>query len=848
MSTFNPHFDSDTLASLMAEARQGFLEEEAPQYVDILRQGILAPQWDYEKLMRAAHTLKGGAGTFQLSALQHLAHHLEDLLELMGQRSIPAGEPLVRRGVEEVAWLLDNVNNPSITGDPELLAAIAALVAQESPTAPNPEEELRATLTGALEDCLQVAEGRLAQGDGSACGELLENCLFLAQELTLPWLEAALAPLQATATIEIAQQVIARIRHERDRILGITASIPPLPVSPLAPEPEPIPTAEPATVLTHVRLPLKTIEFLANTGGDLLLYLEKLSGQQEQLEATIRHLKDLVQGFEPVREQMDEVYEQLAVQYRTSDTPGTEFDPLEMDRFSALHETLQACQEFVAQISENAEDLDLVTRSTARELVSLRRNLNQIYSESTKARLNPFSTLTSPFTDKIQRMAQRYGKQVQCRIEGADVLLDRVLLEQLKGPLTHLVNNAFDHGIEPPEERVQMGKSPTAQIALRAQVQGNQALISIQDDGRGVNFPRVYQKAKERGLTQAPFEQLSREQILDFLFMPGFSTTAQVSELSGRGVGLDAVRTEIRQLGGTVEITSEPGKGTQFTLRLPLAVSLLPLLIVRAQGRQLGFLADSVLDILREVPVERNFDHPLTVTWQDQDLPVYLPEHLLEYAVPLEPPLAQAILVLKGPHGQPLGLVVDELNEVRQRMVKRIEEVFPLPPYLVGAAVLPSGESIPVLLPSQLRRPGQTLTPTLPPLAEEPTSRKPTVLIAEDSVYTRRIISSVLGQAGYEIIACRDGQEAWEMLLQNTDKVNLILTDLEMPRLNGLDLIQSIREHPLVNRLPVVMLTSRTGDRHRSKASSLGVNGYLGKPCNPSELLATISQFVPVAQ
>ncbi|WP_071453143.1 hybrid sensor histidine kinase/response regulator [Gloeomargarita lithophora] len=835
-------FDNDTLASLMAEARQGFLEEEAPLYVDTLRQGVTAPQWDYDKLMRAAHTLKGGAGTFQMPALQALAHQLEDLLELMGQHSLPAGEPLVRRGVEEISWLLDNVDNPLITGDPALLAAIAELVAQERPTESSPEDELRLVLTGALEDCLQVAEGRLKQGDLGAVGELLENCTFLAQELQLPWLESMIAPLGETASQEIAQQVIAQIRQQRDQQLGVVAV--PAPERPL--EPEPLPTQEAATVLTHVRLPLKTIEFLANTGGDLLLYLEKLSGQQEQVEVTIRYLKDLVQRFEPVREQMDEVYEQLALQYRA--TEGTEFDPLEMDRFSALHETLQACQEFVAQISENAEDLDLVTRGAARELVSLRRNLNQIYSESTKARLNPFSILTSPFTDKIQRLAQRYGKQVHCRIEGAEVLLDRVLLEQLKGPLTHLVNNAFDHGIEPPEERRAQGKSTTAEIVLRAQVQGNQALIRIQDDGRGVNLERVYRKAQERGLTQVAFSQLSPEEILDFLFMAGFSTSAQVSELSGRGVGLDAVRTEIRQLGGTVEVASTPGQGTQFTLRLPLAVSLLPLLIVRAQGRQLGFLADSVLDILREIPVAKDFSQPLHMDWQGQDLRVYLPEHLLEYAVPLEPPLAQAILVLRGPQGQPLGLVVDELNEVRQRMVKRVEEIFPLPPYFVGAAVLPSGESIPVLLPSQMRRPGQTGAQPLTPLGAEPMGHKPTILIAEDSVYTRRILSSVLGQAGYEILACRDGYEAWEVLLQNTNKVNLVLTDLEMPRLNGLDLIQSIREHPQVNHLPVVMLTSRTGDRHRAKATSLGVNGYLGKPCNPSELLATIGQFVPVAQ
>ncbi|MCS7030081.1 MAG: response regulator [Gloeomargarita sp. SKYG116] len=818
----------------MTEARQGFLEEEAPLYVAALRQGIAAPQWDYDQLMRAAHTLKGGAGTFQMRALQTLAHHLEDLLELMGQRRLPEGEPLVRRGVEELAWLLDNVHDPTVTADPELLQAIAALVTQARPAAPNPEEEVRAALTGALEDCLQVIETRLQQGDLSACHELWENCTFLAEELQLPWLAAAVSPLQQQSDLALAQQIITQIRRERDQSLGLTPPVLPPPVPPAELE---IPT------VTHVRLPLQTVEFLANTGGDLLLYLEKLSGQQEQLEATIRHLKELVASFAPVRERMEEVYEQLAIQHRA--TEGAEFDPLEMDRFSALHETLQACQEFVAQVSESAEDLDLVTRSTARELVSLRRNLNQIYSESTKARLNPFHTLTGPFTQKIQRLAQRYGKQVQCHVQGADVLLDRLLLDQLKGPLTHLVNNAFDHGIEPPAERLQQGKPAAACITLKAHVQGNQALISIHDDGRGVNLERVYQKARERGLTQAPYDQLTREEILNFLFVPGFSTSEQVSELSGRGVGLDAVRTEIRQLGGTVEITSEPGHGTQVTLRLPLAVSLLPLLIVRAQGQQLGFLADSVLDILREVPRERDFHQPFTLSWRHQDIPIYLPEHLLDYHQPLDPPLAQAILVLAGPQGQPFGLLVDELSQVQQRMVKRIEEVFPLPPYLVGAAVLPSGASIAVLLPSQLRRAGPRTSASL---AVESPVAKPTILVAEDSVYTRRLISSVLDQAGYHILTCRDGQEAWETLLQNTDKVQLVLTDLEMPRLNGWDLVQSMRAHSQTQHLPVVMLTSRTGDRHRHKAAQLGVNDYLGKPCNPQELLATIGRWVPRPQ
>ncbi|MBF2097499.1 MAG: hybrid sensor histidine kinase/response regulator [Gloeomargaritaceae cyanobacterium C42_A2020_066] len=839
-------------SALLRELRQTFLEEEAPGLLQTLQSGLAQTERDYAALMRAAHTLKGGAGTFQMTGVQTAAHRLEDLLEQLGQRpagDLPGSEPLLQQGVEELAWLLDNPLDPSLTPNPDWLAAVDTLLAEYAVSAAlDPTAGRREVLTGILEDCLQIAEGRLRQGDVTALADLVEQADMIGAEMDLPWLLAAVQPLHETPdpSLDLGLQVLQTLRQEQQAALAALAmpgltSIGPAPSVLESPPVEPEPLPETATLESEgtaatpqVRIPRPAVELLANTGGDLILYVDKLSGQQQQMGTVIQSLRVLVDRFEPIRDQMEDLYEQLAIQPDT--LPEREFDPLELDRFTALHESLQACQELMAQIAEHADDLNLLQRSTTREVVSMGRSLKQIYTTTTQVRLRPFQTLAQPFQERVRRLAQRYGKQVAWQVEGGDVLLDRFLLEELQGPLTHLVNNAFDHGIEPAEERQQLGKPPLATITIRAQIQGNQALITLRDDGRGIDLARVYQKAVERGLTQQPMAELTPETILGFLFESGFSTRSQVSELSGRGVGLDAVRTTIRDLGGSVQVESQAGRGTQFSLRLPVGLSLLPLLVVQAQGRPAAFLTDHVLDILRSLPT----DTQETVAWQGQTLPAHRLNQLAPYAQGVTPTQPQAALILAGPAGRPLALLVEELSEVRQLIVKPLDEVFTVPSYLAGATVLPSGACVPVLLPAQFQP-----TPTSVAVAERPAGPR-SILVAEDSVYTRRFIQDVLQQAGYAVQSYKDGQEAWEALtvLVEQGEVALVLTDLEMPRLNGLDLLAQIRSHTAYATLPVVMLTSRTGNLHRQKAAALGVSSYLGKPCNPQELLATVQSFL----
>lgn len=833
-------------------AYRTFLEEEAPYYLKTLQTGIDRAERDYAALMRAAHSLKGGAGTFQLPQIQHLAHYLEDMLEILTSVPLPQGEALLPKAVSELAWLLDNAEDPQVSASSDLLFALEHAISQAPKT--SPEAELQAALEGTLEDCLQIAEGRLSQKDLSALSELAESCVLLADELGLPWLQTAVEPLlvEPNLSFELGQSVISRIRSERDQMqqslqqatqIGLASE----PSSTVVPLTSPLGSNTEEDLSNQlVRLPLSVLDALANAGGDTLLFLEKLVGQRDQMDASVKRLKTLMIEFDPIREQLQDAYEQMAIQYRVpngSPKPGSsldaaqedEFDVLELDRFTDLHENLQSYQELFAQVKESTEDLTLISRSFSRDLVGLRRGLNQVYRSSTQARLVPFKTLGDPFYDRLDRLSQRFNKPVTFTIIGADILLDRTLLEELRTPLTHLINNAFDHGLETLEERYLAGKSPTAQITLSVYVEGNQARIQVRDDGRGIPLQRVYEKAVERGLTQKLRSELTETQILEFLFQPGFSTATQVSQLSGRGVGLDVVKTEIMNLGGSVTVETQLHHGTTFSLLLPLGVNLLTVVVVRAQGKAIGFLREEVLDVIRQIP-----ETPV-IEWQGQHLELHPLASFLPFSQPLDTSLPQVILVVSGPNQKPLGILVDQVLDPKPRIIKPLMDLLPSPNYLCGATLMPSGESVPIVLSSRFS--SNLVTPRIP------VSRgKTTILIAEDSVSSRQLLEEVLTDAGYAVLPCRDGQEALDLLPNHHADIALVLTDLDMPRINGLELLQHIRSTVEWKRIPVIFITSRTRAQHRQKAAALGVNGYLGKPYNVEELLTEVQKFVSLYQ
>ncbi len=900
------NIDPTLLDSITQEARQCFLEEDAPEYLATLQQNLQDPDTvDFPAILRAAHSLKGGAGLAQMPSVSQLSHKLEDLLEGMRDGRVAEVDlawGLIQRGVEEIAYALDMAStgqNVEITAD--LLQALEDFNAQlqssplpsreqrqlESTPGAAPPALVRSALQVDLEQCLERVESLITQAAPAREIEaglktLMEECTLLSEALSLPWLAQSVEGLafafdQAEEEIpwtEISTMVIEQVRAQRQAYLESLSGDPQAAVAPTEaisrpaqdleePDSGALQTSQ-AGGVPQVRLPLSRLETMADRVGELLSWFERLSLQQQQLKQASQELQRLSVQFQPIRDQVQALYDRGATRFRTTDTsPGAfapsiqqvdseaDFDPLEMDQYTSLHRSLQNFEELISRVQETRSDIDLIHRELAENLEQGRQDLDLVYTEVTRSRLVPFRNLAQRFIPRFQRLVQRLGKRAELQIEGSEVLVDQIILEQLQTPMMHLLNNAVDHGIEAPEDRLKLFKPEVATVTLEASLEGNQVILTFADDGRGIDLQRVYQRAVERGLCppEIGFGQLTREQVLEFIFRSGFSTAAAVSEVSGRGVGLDVVRQQITQLRGSLQVDSLPGKGTTFTIRLPLGLSLLPLMLCQTQRRLVAIPAMSVLEILPfgELMAVQKPDQEESlikmVLWRNQEISVVPLATLLPYAaLPAEFVFPRVAIVVDGPE-TPVAIAIDALVGERQLILKPFDDTIPVPPYVAGCTVLGTGDLVPVVLPFYFNRllQQQKLRSTPPAL----TTGNYIVLVAEDSVATRRAIERILTQAGYITIPCRDGQEALDELRQRQGVVDLILTDIEMPRLSGFDLLQTVRTHSEWHALPVALLTSRTGDRHRQRAFSLGASAYLNKPVDAKILLREVNGLLP---
>lgn len=849
------------LEAITQEARHCFLYEDAPEYL------LLLEQWaeqvatdperhytaeDYNTLMRAAHSLKGGAGIAQLSELQALSHRLEDVLEAlkegrMGDR--PRAHRLLVQGIEQAQELLAAAKqNHSLTPTPRyqaLLAALTELLGTVSATSSPPTAappDLRTALTQTLEASLQSLEASTTDAEReTALAHLIATAQTLGEQCAIPWLQQLVAELpKLAADLPLGELVPAVVAEFRQLQQAELAKLP-------TPNP-PAATAPPQD--SYLRIPVSRLDRLGNTVSELLIGQERLTLYQQQFLRANRELKHRLEQFRPIRDQVQTFYDRLATPLGSRGLAAnghSDFDALEFDRYTELHTALQDFQELLVRIQETGADIDLLNRDLQEALDLNRQHLNSLYAELTNSRLVPFRQLAEKFVTAVQTLGDRHHKPVQLVIEGGDTLVDQVIWQQLKAPLTHLVRNAFDHGLEPPQQRQQLGKSPTGTIWLRAQLRGNAVEIQVADDGRGIDLQRVTQKAVELQLcSPEKVPHLSREQILEFLFVPGFSTAKQVSDLSGRGVGLDVVREQVQRSRGRLQITTEPQRGTTFTLTLPLTLSLLPMVLC-----QVGELTLAIPDLsIRAVIALKEYTdirHPsATIDWQGQSIPLYPLHQFLPYQRPLSVPTQPlGVGVVVDVAGQAVALAVNYLIAERELVVKPFDQTVPVPPYIMGCTVLGSGEVVPVLAPDNFT---VLLTPMKVPASPVTATAQqrtiPQVLIVDDSIAVRRLLDRVLRQAGYDVVQCRDGKEALDFLLGQGDQVSLVITDIEMPRLDGYGLLEAIRLSLRLRHLPVAMLTSRGGDTHRQKAFQRGANAYMTKPFQPQGLLQTVTQLL----
>ncbi|MBE9177402.1 response regulator [Oculatella sp. LEGE 06141] len=629
-----------------------------------------------------------------------------------------------------------------------------------------------------------------------------------------------------------------------------------------------------------MRVTVKHLDNLNNLVGELVVNRNSLEQAEERLRQFLDNLLYQVQQLSDVGQRMRDLYErsllessllsnrksyQLSSQSsippaQTDHATGMSFDALEMDRFTGFHTLSQEMIELIVRVRESASDIDFVVDETDQITRTFRQVTTQLQEGLTRSRMVPFAQIAERLPRAVRDISLQNGKQAELVIEGRDTLIDKMILEQLYDPMTHLVNNAIAHGIELPEERQRAGKSIIGRITVRAFHQGNQTVISVTDDGAGIDPEKVKSKAVEKSLiTSAEAQQMTRLDVYDLLFHHGFSTKDKADNFAGRGVGMDVVRTSLNEIRGVINIDSTVGKGTTFTIRLPLTLSISKALCCISNRARIAFPMDGVEDML-DVPKDRiqiDDQGRTCIQWRDTLLPFQPLSDLLKYNRILgrgsvyggnQEDDIVSVVVLRSNAGNFLALQIDQVLGEQEIVIKQLEGPVPKPIGVAGATVLGDGRIMPIadvlelidLSMGRIRREaGSSLWEKGDdqiPVEAPPTKSEPTVLIVDDSITVRELLSMTFNKVGYRVEQARDGQEAWEKLRSGLP-CDLVFCDIEMPRMDGLELLSRIQKDPHLGHLPIAMLTSRGADRHRQMAIQLGAKGYFTKPYLEEALL-----------
>jgi len=689
------------------------------------------------------------------------------------------------------------------------------------------------------------------------------------------------------------------LQTARQQILeGRAIDIPeisPSPTLPLSPTPTP-PEISPSSTLPEIspslpvpnpqrptiRVDLERLTELVNLVGELVINRTNLELQESELRGEVKRIRRNIVDLNQFGGQLREEYDRLSfAEWRggngnsglgklaaaetefpmiangKSSPAHAHFDILEMDRYTEFHSTAAEVIETAQAISQSATKLDTLAMKFERSTDQLRRITEQLRSRVMQLRVVSFSRAVDHLPRALREMCITYDKDVNLLLVGRDTKIDESLLDALRDPLIHLVRNAFDHGIEIPEVRKASGKPASGQIEIEARHQGGQTIITVADDGKGIDPEMIRRKIVTKGLaTEEQAQEFSIAELYDFLFWPGFSTTEGVSDLSGRGVGLDVVRTNLRTVRGTVKVDSRLGKGTSFIIKLPLLLSITDALMVKTDHNKIAVPLDAVEEILHikasEVHIAGN--QPM-LWWREEFIRLVRMQDLLEYSVlppdaPSPDPLTQEeipVLVLASTEGM-LAVAVERLIGQQEIVVKPLPPPLSKPRGVLGTTILGDGRVVNILdVDDLVGQPvvNSSIAAVSGKVQEMPASasRSPQILVVDDSYTIRQLLSLTLTRARYRVVQAKDGVDALEKL-QNGLDCSLAIVDIEMPRMDGFELLRSIRSTQRFAKIPVAMLTSRSGPKHRQMAMELGANQYFTKPYSEAQLLQAIPKLI----
>jgi chemosensory pili system protein ChpA (sensor histidine kinase/response regulator) len=601
--------------------------------------------------------------------------------------------------------------------------------------------------------------------------------------------------------------------------------------------------AERAMQAALLRVRSDTVDRLVNEAGEVSVARSRAELELQNFKGGVH---DLTESVNRLRKQLREIEihaeGQMQARISTSGDSAEKFDPLEFDRFTRFQEVTRFMNESVHDVQTVQQAL-LKNLAETEAALTAQAHLNRDLQQGLMAiRMVPFASVSERLYRIVRQTGKELGKRANLELLGTEVELDRSVLEKMTAPFEHLLRNAIVHGLETPEVREHANKDPIGEIRLALRQESNEVVFEFSDDGAGLDIARVRQKAVENGVLQDG-ESISDELAMQLIFTPGLSTAPEITEIAGRGVGLDVVRSEITALGGRIDVASEPGHGVRFSIHLPLTLAVTKVLMVRT-GQHIYAIPSNMIENVQQIkpPVLDAAYQQKFIDWNGARYPLHYLARLLgeEDAEILSQPHNPILLLRAGENR--IALHIEEIRGNQEVVVKNIGPQLARLPGIAGATVSGNGNVILIINPVAFsQRIASARKVAKVPVIKEAVRKIPVVMVVDDSLTVRKITSRLLSRTGYQVVLAKDGVDAMEQLTEVLPDVMLL--DVEMPRMDGFELTKRMRQDARTRDVPIIMITSRTADKHRLYALELGVNEYMGKPYHEEELLANIARF-----
>ncbi|HEX3913171.1 MAG TPA: Hpt domain-containing protein [Steroidobacteraceae bacterium] len=766
------------------------------------------------ELQRQLHTLKGGARMAGVLPMGDLSHELETLVLQIDSGAIAGDDrahTVMQASLDELSRMRDLVSAGTLPGPArDLITQIRGLEDRPAPASAAPAPAATPAIGAAPPAAAAAAPAPLAPAPQAPGPQ--------------PW-NAAQAPRAAP----------------EPAVAGEEASSLELSSAPVLPGRE----APPIERVEMARVDADLLDTMLNNAGEVSIFRARLDQQVNsidfnlaELARTVTRLKEQLRGLE-IETEAQVLHRHQDVEPRRDD-----FDPLELDRYSALQQFSRALAETSSDVASIQGLLETLTREAQSLLTQQARVITELQNSLMRTRMVPFQRHVQRLTRLVRQAANDTGKRAELTVQGASAELDRQMLERMVAPLEHMLRNSVVHGIEPPDRRALLGKPDVGRIAISLERDGAEIVIIVADDGAGINVKLIREKAITLGLIDA-HAKLTDEEAVQLILEPGFSTAGHVTQAAGRGVGMDVVATEVKKLGGGLFIDSTFGKGSRFTIRLPFTLAISQALIVRVAEETYALplaTVEGVVRLPRNIVARHLGKDAALFEYGGQK---YRFQHLGSFVglgatrLPDSDVSMSVVLIRAGEHST--ALVTDELVGSREIVVKSLGPQISAIRGIAGATILGDGRIVLILDMGSLVRSEWRARPTETVVLDQ-RDRRTFALVVDDSITVRRVTQRLLERNGMRVLTAKDGVDALSLLQENLPDV--ILLDIEMPRMDGYEVAAHVRNDPRLKHIPIVMITSRVSEKHRARAIELGVDDYLGKPYQESQLLDAIEPLV----